>query len=131
MREPTIAGDPNEGASVYPVCQNVLLAAPALGYGGVMTGWHHPVEAKLRDLLCVPEGTAIAATRTLGRPEGGHGPVRWRPMSELIYAEEWGVAPEWAIDPPGTRHTEAGPPRRHSDQSNLEAGRSKPTTEAR
>ena len=29
-----------EGASVYPACQNLLLAAHALGYGGVLTGWH-------------------------------------------------------------------------------------------
>ena len=29
-----------DGASVYPACQNLLLAARALGYGGVMTGWH-------------------------------------------------------------------------------------------
>ena len=28
-----------DGASVYPACQNLLLAARALGYGGVMTGW--------------------------------------------------------------------------------------------
>ena len=29
-----------EGASIYPACQNLLLAARALGYGGVMTLWH-------------------------------------------------------------------------------------------
>ena len=34
--------DPAEGASVYPACQNLLLAARALGYGGAMTGWHPP-----------------------------------------------------------------------------------------
>ncbi|NBQ40528.1 MAG: hypothetical protein EBU34_12305, partial [Alphaproteobacteria bacterium] len=34
-REPT----PSEGASVYPACQNILLAARALGYGGVLTGF--------------------------------------------------------------------------------------------
>src|SRR3546814_4212276 len=31
---------PSEGASIYPACQNLLLAARALGYGGVMTTWH-------------------------------------------------------------------------------------------
>ncbi|MGH9017816.1 MAG: nitroreductase family protein, partial [Acidimicrobiales bacterium] len=29
-----------EGASIYPACQNLLLAARALGYGGVMTIWN-------------------------------------------------------------------------------------------
>ena len=40
--------NPYEGASVYPACQNLLLAARALGYGGALTGWHHAVEPELR-----------------------------------------------------------------------------------
>lgn len=106
-REPT----PTEGASVYPACQNILLAARALGYGGVITGFHGFVDAPLRELLGIPEGVFLAATITLGKPEGGHGPVRRRPMSELVYGESWGESPEWAVDPPGTTYTSAGPPR--------------------
>jgi len=102
---------PTEGASVYPAVQNLLLAARALGYGGVITNFHAPVEAKLRHLLGIPDGTLVAATVTLGVPEGSHGPVRRRPLSELVYAEAWGQSPGWATDPPGTRHTSAGPPR--------------------
>jgi nitroreductase len=99
--------DPNpmEGASVYPACQNVLLAARALGYGGVLTGFHAFVDAELRALLGIPEGTFIAASITLGRPVGQHGPVRRAPMSELVYGDTWGEAPSWAVDPPDTRHT--------------------------
>jgi nitroreductase len=106
--------DPNpiEGASVYPACQNLLLAARALGYGGVMTAWHAAVEPQLRELLEIPDGPLVAATITIGRPEGGHGPVRRRPMPELVYGERWGDAPGWAVDPPGTAFTAAGPPRR-------------------
>jgi nitroreductase len=105
-RDPT----PTEGASVYPACQNVLLAARALGYGGVFTGWNHLVDAELRALLGVPDRTFIAGTITLGRPAGRHGPVRRRPMAELVYEESWGTAPDWAVDPPGTAFTAAGPP---------------------
>jgi nitroreductase len=101
---------PAEGASVYPACQNLLLAARALGYGGVMTGWHQAVESELRALLAIPDEVAISATITLGRPAGRHGPVRRRPLGELIYGDKWGQAPEWAVDPPGTAHTAAGPP---------------------
>jgi nitroreductase len=106
--------DPNplEGASVYPACQNLLLAARALGFGGVLTGWHAAVEPQLRELLEIPDGVLVAATVTLGRPEGSHGPVRRRPMPELVYGERWGDAPDWAVDPPGTAFTAAGPPRR-------------------
>lgn len=106
-REPT----PFEGASIFPACQNLLLAARALGYGGVLTGFHSMVEDELRALLDVPHGVFMAATITIGRPEGGHGAVRRRPLGELVYGEGWGEAPTWAVDPVGTRHTQAGPPR--------------------
>jgi len=102
---------PSEGGSVYPACQNLLLAARALGFGGVMTGFHAPVEAELRTLLEIPDGVAIAATITIGKPAGHHGPVRRRPMSELVYDGAWGQPAPWAIDPPGTRYTQAGPPK--------------------
>ncbi len=99
-----------DGASIYPACQNLLLAARALGYGGVITGWHKPVEAELRELLGVPDEIELAATIPLGKPQGGHGPVRRRPLSELVYADAWGGEADWAQDPPGTAFTSAGPP---------------------
>jgi nitroreductase len=105
-REPTSS----EGASIYPSCQNVLLAARALGYGGAFTGFNFAVDAELRELLGVPPEAFIAGTITLGRPVGGHGPVRRRPMAELVYGESWGTAPDWAEDPTGTTFTSAGPP---------------------
>ena len=100
-----------EGASIYPACQNLLLAARALGYGGVFTGWQHSVEAELRALLGIPDEVFMAGTITIGRPAGNHGPVRRRPLPELVFGESWGEAPSWAIDPPGVQHTSAGPPR--------------------
>ena len=106
-REPT----PFEGASVYPACQNLLLAARALGYGGVLTGWHYAVETQLKELLGVPEEVFLAATITIGKPAGHHGPVRRRPIAELVYGEAWERAPDWAVEPPGAQHTQAGPPR--------------------
>jgi nitroreductase len=101
--------NPTEGGSIYPACQNLLLAARALGYGGVLTGWHAAVEPELRALLGIPDGVLMAGTILLGRPKGHHGPVRRRPLDELVW-ERWGEAPAWAVDPPGTRHTSAGPP---------------------
>ena len=107
-REPS----PADGASVFPACQNLLLAARALGYGGVLTGWHYAVEAELRALLGIPDGVVLCATITLGRPVGQHGPVRRRPLPELVYGEKWGDAPAWAVDPAGVDHAAAGPPTR-------------------
>ena len=98
-----------EGASVYPAVQNLLLAARALGFGGALTGWHLAVEDELRSLLEIPDDVFVAGTITIGKPAGSHGPVRRRPMRELIYAESWGNSVDWE-DPPGTRFTSAGPP---------------------
>ena len=106
-REPTTF----EGASIYPAVQNLLLAARGMGYGGVLTGFHGAVYEELVELLSVPENTIIAATVTLGKPAGRHGPVRRRPLSELVFEESWGESPDWAVDPPGTRFTSAGPPK--------------------
>jgi nitroreductase len=105
-RQPT----PFEGGSVYPAVQNMLLAARALGYGGVITGWHQPVADELAELLGIPEGTVIHACVPLGRPLGGHGPVRRRPLRDLVFDDEWGASADWAVDPPGTRFTTAEPP---------------------
>ena len=105
-REPT----PMEGASLYPAVQNLLLAARALGYGGVITGFQGLVEQELKELLGIPEEVFIGCTISLGKPLGHHGPVRRRPMSELVYGDNWGESAAWAQDPPGTRFTSAGPP---------------------
>ena len=102
----------SDGASVFPACQNLLLAARALGYGGVMTGWQHAAEAELRALLHIPDDVELVATITIGRPQGRHGPVRRRPLPELVYGEKWGRPPPWALDPEGVSHTAAGPPTR-------------------
>jgi len=102
---------PGQGASIYPACQNLLLAARALGYGGVFTGFQEGVVDQLRELLDMPDQVWIAGTITLGRPEGAHGPVRRRPLPELVFEDSWDHPAPWAIDPPGTAHTAAGPPR--------------------
>jgi hypothetical protein len=75
-----------------------------------MTGWQFAADAELRALLHIPDETEVMATITLGRPRGHHGPVRRRPLAELVYGERWGEAPTWAIDPAGAAHTAAGPP---------------------
>lgn len=93
------------GASVYPACQNLLLAARALGFGGVMMMWHALVADELRSLLGIPDDVFLAATITLGVPEGAHGPVRRRPVGELVFDGGWDRSATWATEPEGTRHT--------------------------
>ena len=89
------APSPYEGASVYPACQNLLLAARALGYGGALTMWHLDVEAELRELLSLPPSAALSACITLGVPAGHHGSLRRKPVGDVTFDDAWGQAPTW------------------------------------
>ena len=64
--------------------------------------------------LSIPEEVFVSCTLTLGKPQGGHGPVRRRPLDEFVFTDTWGLSADWAIDPPGTRFTSAGPPKKTS-----------------
>ena len=94
---------PRDGGSVYPAVQNLLLAARALGYGGVISHWQRFVAQELRDILGIPPHVYIFVTVSLGRPTGGHGPVRRLPLGDVVFEDGWGRHPTWATDPPGTR----------------------------
>lgn len=89
---------PYEGASVYPACQNLLLAARALGYGGALTGFHHAIEDELRAELEIPDGVALSACITLGVPAGRHGPLRRKPIGSLVHDGRWGRRATWIPD---------------------------------
>jgi nitroreductase len=95
---------PDEGASIYPACQNLLLAARAVGLGGVLTRWHRGIEADLAQILDIPQHVAIHATIPLGYPAGRHGLVRRRPLRDVVFEGRWGRPAPWAVDPAWTVH---------------------------
>ncbi|MBM3659586.1 MAG: nitroreductase family protein [Actinobacteria bacterium] len=64
------------GASIYPFCWNVLLAARLVGLGGVLTTFAVRHEPDVLALLGAPAGWALAAVIALGEPV--HQPVRLR-----------------------------------------------------
>ena len=97
-----------EGASVYPACQNLLLAARALGYGGALTMWHLSCEAELRELLDIPDEVALSACITLGVPAGRHGPLRRKPLGDVTFEDRWGDTPTWAADDPSGQRNPSG-----------------------
>lgn len=63
------------GASVYPFCWSILLAAHDRGLGGVLTTFLSRAEPAAGPLLGLPEHHALAATVVLGVP-AGHRPTR-------------------------------------------------------
>ena len=95
----------NEGASVYPAVQNLLLGARAVGLGGAINMFHEFREPQIRAALGLPEQAFVAATVTLGVPAGSHGPVRRRPLADLVFDDAWDQSAAWAVDPDGTRFT--------------------------
>jgi nitroreductase len=64
------------GASIYPFCWQILLAARLVGLGGVLTSFAVRREPEVLALLAAPEGWGLAAVIALGEPV--HQPSRLR-----------------------------------------------------
>jgi nitroreductase len=85
------------GASVYPAVQNLLLACRVEGLGCVLTTLLCEHENAVCDLLDVPEGWGTAAAIPIGYPVGGgHGPIRRRPVRDLVFDDRFGNEHEGA-----------------------------------
>ena len=56
------------GASIYPFCWSIVLAARSRGLGGVITTFASRVEPTTGPLLGLPQNWALAATIFLGHP---------------------------------------------------------------
>jgi nitroreductase len=87
------------GGSIYPAVQNFLLAARGIGLGACPTSWaDYGGEAMLRAAVGVPDTWMLAAHVVVGWPRGRHGPLRRRPMSEVVALDHWD-APAWSDQP--------------------------------
>lgn len=64
QHRPAVVG----GASIYPFCWSILLAARERGLGGVLTTFLSRAEAAAAPLLGLPEHHALVATIFLGVP---------------------------------------------------------------
>ena len=78
-----------EGATLYPAVQNLLLAARALGLGAHITTGHLLAEAEWKRVLGIPEGVNALAVVPLGWPLGRFGPVKRKPVGEVLHRETW------------------------------------------
>jgi nitroreductase len=80
------------GGSIFPAMQNFLLAARAQGLGACMTSWaSYGGEELLRNAVNVPDEWSLAGHVVVGWPRGNHGPVRRRPLSEVVFLDHWDV----------------------------------------
>ncbi len=78
-----------EGSCVYPGVQNLLLAARGLGLAANITIWHLMLEREWKQALGIPEDMHTFAAVPVGWPLGNFGPVRRRPVAEVIHRDRW------------------------------------------
>ena len=77
------------GSSIYPACQNLMLAAWALGLGTVLTTiWKHE-EPAVRELLAIPDDYELWAVIPLGWPARAYGPPQRLPLAEVAFRDTW------------------------------------------
>lgn len=94
------------GGSIYPAMQNFLLAARAQGLGTCVTSWaSYGGEALIREAVGVPDDHLLAGHVVIGWPQGRHGPVRRRPLGDVVDLDRWD-APATSIA--GERSERAG-----------------------
>jgi nitroreductase len=81
------------GASVYPFVHNVLLGLRNEGLGASFTTLLVPAEEKIRELLEIPEGVAVAGHISVGhRADPWPEKLSRNPVSEFVYGERFGEA---------------------------------------
>ena len=86
---------PGGANSVIPACQNLMLAAHALGIGSIPTTLHAAVMERFRAMFGVPKDVAFHFCIPLGYPAVKYGPSKRKPISETTYLDRWGTAVPW------------------------------------
>ncbi len=96
------------GGSIYPAMQNFYLAARAQGLGACFTSWaSYGGEPILREATGVPPEWFLAGHIVVGWPRGHHGPVRRRPVSEVVFRNHWDAEHADIVHGAGTRPTKS------------------------
>jgi len=78
------------GGSTFPAVQNLLLAGRALGLGGSVFNFPLSHEAELRELLAIPENNQIYCLLPIGYPTDRPGPLKRKPVKDVVYLEKFG-----------------------------------------
>ena len=76
-------------SALHTAAQNLLLAARSLGLGGAFTTLHLHAEQVIREEACLPDEVHIAALLPIGAPDTPGGPVRRRPVDEVLHWERY------------------------------------------
>lgn len=81
------------GASIYPFCWSILLAARARGLGGVLTTFLSRAEAAAAPVLGLPADHALVATIFIGVPTHQNTRLRRHPVSTFATIDRFDGQP--------------------------------------
>ena len=87
---------PGPANSVVPACQNLMLAAHALGIGSIPTTLHAKVMDRFHALFDIPKEMTFHFCIPLGYPAVPYGPSKRKPISETTSWNRWGGAVPWS-----------------------------------
>ena len=88
------------GGSAFPAVQNLLLAARALGLSGSVFNFPLSHEAELRDMLAIPDNNQIYCVLPIGYPSDRHGPLKRKPVRDVVYLDKFGERWPFAASQP-------------------------------
>jgi nitroreductase len=86
---------PGWANSIIPACQNLMLAAHALGIGSIPTTLHATVIDRFYAMFEVPKDVSFHFCIPLGFPAVKYGPSMRKPIAETTYLDRWGSAVSW------------------------------------
>jgi nitroreductase len=81
--------------NVMTACQNLMLAARALGIGSTITRLGEPVDERVHELLGVPADIEALFLIPLGYAEGKFGRAARKPLEEIAFLDRYGAAGPW------------------------------------
>ena len=85
------------GSSLFPACQNMILAAQALGVQSLFTTFFELVEPEVKDILGVPPRMFLESAVFLGYADEDLRRPRRRPLVDVTHLNHWDAS--WAGTP--------------------------------
>jgi nitroreductase len=89
LREARPLPGAGRGTSLFPACQNMILAAQALGVQSLFTTFFGLVEREVKQLLHVPPRMFLEAAVFLGYGDEKLGAPRRRLLAEVAHLNDW------------------------------------------
>ena len=88
------------GGSTFPAVQNFMLAARALGLGASI--FNLCMRPELHEMLGIPETNQMYCLIPIGYPTDRQGPVKRKPVRDVVFSERFGERWPFAVGQPDT-----------------------------